>query len=329
MTGKEKKKGKLIFIATDRGVTTYKKSKRSWKKIDRSISEIEITCIDCYKNKVIAGSRNGLYLSEDAGESWREVEEGLTIEHIRWVKFHTDDSDIVLVGTEPAAIFISKDGGYSFWKCQEVSEMRNKYGWYLPYSSGAGCVRDFDMKDSRAYAAVEVGGALKSENYGEKWQLVEGSTGKTSTSGPPIIHHDVHSIQVHPSSSELVYAPCGGGFYRSRDGGKKWERLYECYCRAVWVDPEDSDRIVLGPADDVDINGRIEISKDGGENWKSASDNLSTPWPNHMVERFTQSGEELLAVLSSGEVIITKIGSWEWEYILPENETAHALTTNG
>ena len=52
-----------------------------------------------------------------------------------------------------------------------------------------------------------------------------GSSGSPSLSASPEpdIHPDVHSIEVHPSSPDLVYAPTGGGFFRSLDGGQTWK----------------------------------------------------------------------------------------------------------
>jgi len=86
-------------------------------------------------------------------------------------------------------------------------------------------VRGFTFRGARAYAAVEVGGVLRSDDSGETWQLAEGSDGKPDLEGPPepFIYPDVHSIFVHPFLPNLVFAPTGGGFYRSRGWGQDLE----------------------------------------------------------------------------------------------------------
>jgi hypothetical protein len=132
------------------------------------------------------------------------------------------------------------------------------------------------------------------------------------------IHPDVHSVVVHPSSPDLTFAPTGGGFYRSNDGGKTWVRLYDCYCRAVWADPADPNHLLLGPADSVDSNGRIEETVDGGRTWRLASTGLQVPWPRHMVERFVQVGSELLAALSNGHLLAAPLETLTWRRILPQ-----------
>ena len=99
------------------------------------------------------------------------------------------------------------------------------------------------------------------------------------------------------------------------------------YCRAAWIDPQDAKHILLGPADSVDRGGRIEETRDGGETWQQASDGTEAPWRGHMVERFSQVGEELLAVLSNGELLVSAAGSWEWRRILKEAGRVRAVTS--
>ena len=249
--------------------------------------------------------------------------------HVRWMAFHPEISDLEFAGTEPANIFVSHDGGDSWRACPEVAQLRDKFHWSLPYSPEAGCVRGFAFHGSRVYAAVEVGGVLVSDDKGETWQLAKGSDGNPDLEGPPepLIYPDVHSLEVHPSSADLVYAPTGGDFYRSYDGGKTWIDLYDCYCRAVWVDPLDSEHLILGPADHVNSNGRIEESRDGGKSWSLASNGLNVPWRRGMVERFFQAEEELFAVLSNGQLLSTSLNSLEWQYILPNVKNVNAITT--
>jgi photosystem II stability/assembly factor-like uncharacterized protein len=76
--------------------------------------------------------------------------------------------------------------------------------------------------------------------------------------------------------------------------------------------------LILGPADGVDRNGRIEESRDGGQTWKDASVGLKTPWRDHMVERFYQVDHQLLAVLSNGELVSTDVNQINWKPVLNE-----------
>jgi photosystem II stability/assembly factor-like uncharacterized protein len=284
--------------------------------------ELPVTSVAVQNNVILAGTRKGIYRSDDNGLTWSESNRGLTQPYIRWLAADPVSAGHFLAGTEPAGIFYSSDGGRSWQEALEVARLRDQFRWFLPYSSGDGCVRGFTFNGRRVYAAVEVGGALCSDDGGISWRLVEGSSGSPATSGlaATAIHPDVHSILVHPSSPDAVYAPTGGGFYRSSDGGRTWRLLYRCYCRTVWVNPQDANHLILGPADNVDANGRIEESRDGGETWQPASDGLETPWRRHMVERFVKVDGELIAILSNGQVIAADLSATPlvWSPILAD-----------
>jgi photosystem II stability/assembly factor-like uncharacterized protein len=316
-----------LFMASDHGLVICERDDNDWHETVRALADQQVNSVIAREDAILAGTKNGIFRSSDNGQNWAEASNGLTEQHVRWMSFHPDVSDFELVGTEPADIFISHDGGNSWRECPEVPTLRDQFKWSLPYSPEAGCVRGFAFHGSRIYAAVEVGGVLFSENSGATWQLVEGSDGNPDLEGPPepLVYPDIHSLEVHPSSADLVYAPTGGGFYRSWDGGRTWKLLYDCYCRAVWVNPEDSEHIILGPADHVDSNGRIEESHDGGKSWSPASKGLSVPWRRGMVERFFQAGDELFAVLSNGQLLSTSLNMLDWQYILSNIKSVNAI----
>jgi len=318
-----------LILATQQGTIVCEREGDSWRESARGLTDQHVTSVIAREGVILAGTENGIFRSDDEGQTWEEASNGLTKRHVRWMAFHPDISDFEFAGTEPANIFVSHNGGESWHACDEVAQLRDKFKWSLPYSPEAGCVRGFAFHGSRAYAAVEVGGLLRSDDSGETWHLAEGSDGNPSFEGPPepFIYPDVHSIEVHPSSPDLVYAPTGGGFYRSNDGGKTWKLFYDCYCRAAWVDPLDTEHIILGPADYVDSNGRIEESQDGGQSWSLASNGLKVPWRRGMVERFFQADDELFAILSNGQLLSTTLSTLEWHHILPDITDVNAITT--
>jgi photosystem II stability/assembly factor-like uncharacterized protein len=321
----------LVFLATNQGLFICRNEAPDWRVLYQGLADRAVTSVIAREGVILAGTTGGIYRSDDLGESWQAMNKGLDHLHVRWLAYHPNISDFEIAGTEPAGIYVSRDGAMTWRVCPEVEEMRQEYGWSLPYSPQAGCVRGFAVSGMRAYAAVEDGCVLCSEDGGVHWQLAEGSRGFPDHH-PDLhcIHSDVHSIEVHPFSPDLVFAPTGGGFYGSADGGKNWVLLYpDCYCRAVWLDPENPEHMLLGPADGVDRYGRIEETHDGGQIWQKASKGLSIPWGSYMVERFRQIGSQIFAVLSNGTILVAEVNTLEWRQVFENQPGITALATMG
>jgi len=323
-----------LYIATAMGLFIATQTDGNWAVVRHALKQKALTAIAVSGDVILAGTTDGIWRSSDNGNSWNEANKNLAISHVRWMDNSLNAAAIFLVGTEPAGIFVSHDRGKTWDSKPEVGELRDTNGWFLPYSPKAGCVRGFaiakpDSHRGRLYAAVEVGGVLISDDNGDTWRLAAGSDGNPHMNRAlgTMIHPDVHSITVHPTSSDLVTAATGGGLYRSTDGGRIWKNLYRCYIRAIWVDPADHRHLIAGPADGVSRNGRIEESHDGGQTWHLDSGAMmATPWSKHMVERFVQSDNDLLAVLSNGELWLKPLNESGWRRILAEIPRITAVT---
>lgn len=306
-----------LLLGTSEGCVVGARSGDEWRVVHQGLSGQMVTAVAADAGGMWAGTRDGIYRSTDGGQTWEDASSGLTVRHVRWL---TSTPWGVWAGTEPAAIFCWQES--TGWQERpEVAQLRDRHGWWLPYSPEDGCVRGFAHHSTgRAYAAAEVGGVLRSDDGGHTWDLAPGSGPDPRNFQPPpsIVHPDVHSITVHPFSENIVTASTGGGLYRSGDGGVTWTLLYSCYCRAAWVDPQDAAHIILGPADGVSRNGRIERSRDAGQTWQPASGAQAVPWARHMVERFIQIGDELLAVLSNGGLLAAPLYPLDWQPFLPE-----------
>ena len=290
-----------LILATRTGLKIAERELDGWRVVRDGLSGKHVTSVIAREGVILAGTTDGIFRSDDGGVSWFEASNGLTERHIRWMAFHPDISDCEFAGTEPAALFVSHDGGDEWHERLEVAELRNQFEWWLPYSPEAGCVRGFAFHGKRAYAAVEVGGMLRSDDVGVSWSLAEGSNGRSQFTRPTAgnLHADVHSVAVHPSSADLVFAPT------SNSSGE---------------------------------NGRIEVTHDGGGTWEKtpalSAAEVSVSWPRNIVERFKSLNDSLFAVLANGELLQTPLPNSEtnlaklkWQNILPDSSRINDVTT--
>jgi photosystem II stability/assembly factor-like uncharacterized protein len=312
----------LLAAATAGGLVICARQDGEWRVTRRSLDGCALTSVSARDGVLLAGSRDGIWRSEDGGATWAEANAGLGTRHIRWLAHHPTVAGLALAGSEPAGIFVTADGGATWRGCPEVERLRDRHGWFLPYSPGAGCVRSFAFHGPRIYAAVEIGGVLRSDDLGASWRLVEGSTGNPDFRAAvprTLLHPDVHEVVVLPDSADVLLAATMLGIYRSLDGGKSWLHLYaDCYTRSLWLDPADAQRVIAGPADAVEINGQIEETRDGGWSWHAVSAGLPTPWRRAVVERLTPVGGDLFAVVSDGLLYAAPLETLVWRRALPE-----------
>lgn len=314
-----------LLLATRDGFVAAQ-NEGGWQLVRTGLDGRFVTSLMARQGVILAGTDDGIFRSDDGGLSWRETSRGLTQRHVRWLAFHPAISDLELAGTEPAAIFTSQDGGASWRECGEVSALREQLGWWLPYSPEAGCVRGFAFHGSRAYAAVEVGGVLRSDDQGMSWRLAGNSNESQASRQPSLspLHSDVHDVASHPSSPDLVLAPTGGGLYRSRDGGDTWTHLHANYVRALWVNPDDANHLLLGPSDGPSgRNGRIVQSRDGGQSWQPPS----ITWRQNMPERFVAADGSIFVIMANGELLVTDQEAVNWQPILATAPPINAITT--
>ncbi|MBK9477810.1 MAG: glycosyl hydrolase [Bacteroidetes bacterium] len=224
-------------------------------------------------NQRVAGYGDGIYKSEDAGKSWKNM--GLkTSEHIGKICIDPRNSNIVFAAAYgplwsaggERGIYKTTDGGKT-WKntltisentgCNEVvmdpqnsnilyatAHQRRRHEW--TYISGG--------PESAVYKSVD---------GGESWNKLAG--------GIPEDEKGRIGIAVSPVNSDYVYIIIEGnekskGLYRSIDKGANWEKRGTLstagnYYQELFCDPKNADKVYA-----MDYN--IMVSIDGGKNFQ-------------------------------------------------------------
>ena len=98
----------------------------------------------------------------------------------------------------------------------------------------------------------------RTDNGGQSWTKMNADDYNVSSKGP----YYFSQIRVDPNNDQNIFVTGSPGGL-SKDGGKTWGRIFPRMFgdfRTLWIDPENSDRMIIGS------DGGIGISYDGGKN---------------------------------------------------------------
>ncbi|PKB78549.1 MAG: hypothetical protein BZY88_17825 [SAR202 cluster bacterium Io17-Chloro-G9] len=226
----------------------------------------------------LAAYESRLYRTDDAGETWTSLD-SYPSDYAHSVLVHPEDHQLVYAGTEPAAIYRSRDGGENWEECAEFRAVPESINWNFHAPTRDSHVRDLRMapgNPSQMFAGIEVGGMVRSDDGGDSWQQLQGT------------NDDVHCIGMSPNLPRTVYVATARAPYRSDDGGETWklinQGLERTYALHIAAAPGDA-RVVLLT---VSANSRrgepqLQRSTDGGETWNLVASLGSGTEPKDMV----------------------------------------------
>ncbi len=305
-----------IYVGTEKGLFRLKREGGDWALQTSGLDDQEIEAVAAHPDgqHAIAGTHgSGLFTTSNGGESWEPVADWQGSPYIRSVSYHPRDPQVVRVGTEPARVWHSRDGGATWSEERGFAALPGCAEWFLPYSPRAGAVRKIIMLDrgeEAVWAAIEVGGLAESANDGESWDISE----KIGQWDYPAhgLHPDVHSIDIHPAEPNTIMAATGGGVFRSTDRGRSWQHLIDDYTRGVCIKADDPATVVVGPSRRVGRLGRLMVTRDGGANWENAEENLTFPL-ERMCEHVICDAQDVFAVVLDDAVYHAGFDNLAWQ----------------
>jgi photosystem II stability/assembly factor-like uncharacterized protein len=259
--------GNGVYKSTDGGMT--------WKHLGlektRHISRILINPLNTNILYVAAvghcfgpNPERGVFRSSDGGQSWKKI---LYIDEFHGasdLEIDPKNPNILYAGmwnferkpwtftsgSKEGGVYKTVDGGLTWVKLRKgLPDLMGRIGVKVAPS---------DPRIVYVIPEAKEGSLYKSENYGEKFELV-------STDNRLISRGFYYAdMRVDPRDENRVYA-LGIWLYRSIDGGKTFEQiargLHSDY-HALWIDPQNPDRI--WEAND----GGVAVSYNRGETWE-------------------------------------------------------------
>jgi hypothetical protein len=228
---------------------------------------------------------------------------------------------LIVVGTRPARVFISHDGGGSWMESMSFRKKR-RFFWFSPAEKPfTAYVQGIALSPTNPdvmVVGVELGSVVRSTDGGKTWQ--DHRTGAL---------RDCHSLKFHATDGDWVYEAggTGAGAAFSRDAGNTWTQsrqgLDRHYGWAAAADPARPEVMYVslspGPmkAHSADNAQAYIFRSIGGGIWEKLSGGLPQPL-NHMPYALLTDSDapgHLYAGLSSGDVWHTADYGDHWQQL--------------
>jgi hypothetical protein len=229
--------------------------------------------------------------SDDLGATWSNPEstpvrfpEGAGVELKKiWqiLPGGEDEPGLVYCGVEPAALFVSRDGGESFELVRGLFDHPHRERW----QPGAGglCLHTIiphPRQRERLLIAISAAGVYRSDDGGKSWNARNvGIRAQFLPEGQryPEFGQCVHKIDRHPSRPDRLFLQNHWGLYRSDDFGDSWQDIARDvpsdFGFPMVVHPHDPDTAYIVPLESDGFRAtpeaklRVYRTRDAGASW--------------------------------------------------------------
>ncbi|MEQ9639896.1 MAG: YCF48-related protein [Alphaproteobacteria bacterium] len=255
--------------------------------------------------RVYAGTDRGLYRLDAAGKRrrWTHMPSPMDTLDIWALAVAPHDPKLLLAGTHPAGLYLSRDAGKS-WK-----RLRCKFADHCIFIGKPRVTTVvFDPIDPNwMWAGVEIDGIYRSTNGGRTWTKHVNGLRTEDIHGLTVIEHD---------GRRRVLATLNAGLHISDDDGESWEwrKLPSKWQYTRTTLPINGGKRLLltngnGPPGN---DGRLLKSDDGGESWSDAglpTPVNSTPW----CITADPDGKQIFVLSNLGQIFQSKNGGRTWK----------------
>ncbi|MFH2021144.1 MAG: hypothetical protein ABIJ34_07020 [archaeon] len=249
------------YKSTDKGKT--------WKLILKTISEARGIDIDANnpRNLYVADMMGGVWVSNDAGENWRQENSGLGSISMTSVKIR---ENYIYASTQGSGVYsgIVQGNGSILWdKSRSNKPKANIYKIQIAVDPG---------NSSRIYASSYPGGLFRSDDSGKNWNDKNFLTPSIKVEDP--ISQGYYFFDIDPKDTRnILLGVYGKGMFVSHDGmdynmfaNGNFDTMKGKHITSVEINPGNSDEVF------VSSDEGIYVSVDKGKNWKDMNSGLAS-----------------------------------------------------
>jgi hypothetical protein len=266
------------------------------------------------------GTPFGLHQSFNAGESWEPIEAFRGIECWR-VVFDKARPGRFYVGTRPAALYRTDDGGRTFEKLETPFPQVCR-GIGLPrITSIVLSPKDPDF----IFVSVEIGGFFLSRDGGRSWREVLSCI---PTRDLPVPNgnvfgegsrHDGHHSILSLGDPDLLVASTPDGSYVSKDYGDSWDyfpvlQVFPAqYHHDLMVKLDDPNTMFYGTGEETaGVHGALLRTRDRGKTWDSVEFPEACNSPIWCFSQHPSNTDRIIACTHYGMLFQSNDGGGHW-----------------
>ena len=230
-----------------------------------------IYALEIYENNIFVGTfGDGIYLSQDNGNTWMPKNSGLPSSYIFFI---CEKGNRVFASLYYGGLYFSQDNGNS---------------WTLIPFTFEGYITSLSVNGNNIFAGTSTGNIYLSEDNGDSWTLLFQANGTVN--------------EFAFKDNQIFVGTYGGGIYSSVNNGISWSQknigLTNTNVLPVLV---YGNNIITGT-----WGGGIFLSQDNGDNWNPINSGNS----NMFINSFFVSGNYILAGTWDGDVYRAKLSDF-------------------